>query len=66
VDEAIAAFVRAEQLDPCNGAVQFNLAYGLYQRGDAANALVHAERAAALEPDDERARALLGVLRRAK
>jgi tetratricopeptide (TPR) repeat protein len=63
LDEAIAAFVRAEQLDPQNGVIQFNLAYTLYQRRDVANALVHAERAATLQPGDERARALLRMLR---
>jgi protein O-GlcNAc transferase len=66
LEEATAALVRAERMNPQDGAIQFNLAYTLYQRRDVANALPHAERAVALQPDDERARALLRMLRDAK
>jgi len=63
LDDAIAAFTRAEQISPQDGAVQRNLAYTLYQKKDIINALVHAERALALEPKDADSQNLVKMLR---
>ena len=63
LDDAIAAFTRAEQINPQDGAVQRNLAYSLYQKKDIPNALVHAERALALQPRDVDSQNLVKMLR---
>jgi tetratricopeptide (TPR) repeat protein len=64
LDDALAAFTQAEQLNPQNGPVERNLAYLLYQKRDFAGARLHAERAVALEPGDEVAQSLLHTLKR--
>ncbi len=58
VDEAIPIFRRAADLDPALGAR--NLANALFDTGDMAQALVHAERAVAARPDDPGALDVLG------
>lgn len=62
LDDAIAAFTRAGEINPQDGAVQRNLAYTLYQKKDITAALVHAQRAVALQPNDAESRSLLKML----
>jgi tetratricopeptide (TPR) repeat protein len=66
LDDALAAFQRAELLNPQNGPIERNLAYVLYEKHDLAGARAHAERAVALEPDDETSAALLHMLQRSR
>ena len=58
--EALAAFRRAVDANPDDGAARRNLANALIDNRDAAQALPHAERAVALRPNDAGAYDVLG------
>jgi tetratricopeptide (TPR) repeat protein len=64
--DAANAFAQAASADPQDGAIERNLSLVLYQQHDIPSALVHAERAVALQPDDEGSRQLLRTLRLAR
>lgn len=61
---ATAAYQRALAKDPDSSFIHRRLANSLIRRGNPGQALVHAERAFELEPDDDRTRLFLGQLYR--